>query len=113
MLPTLNLTTTEQRLLTNSVSKSRKIKSLLIAVRRPNCYVIRQATFAFVTYSQQDRERVENENQNEYEKFLACIKTVIRMPHFNPICGNNIKDERNGIISERQRRNEKYFCPGI
>ena len=74
MLPTLNLTTTEQRLLTNSVSKSRKIKSLLIAVRRPNCYVIRQATFAFVTYSQQDRERVENENQNEYEKFLACIK---------------------------------------
>ena len=74
MLPTLNLTTTEQRLLTNSVSKSRKIKSLLIAVRRPNCYVIRQATFAFVTYSQQDRERGENENQNEYEKFLACIK---------------------------------------
>ena len=74
MLPTLNLTTTEQRLLTNSVSKSRKIKSLLIPVRRPNCYVIRQATFAFVTYSQQDRERVENENQNEYEKFLACIK---------------------------------------
>lgn len=74
MLPTLNLTTTEQRLLTNSVSKSRKIKSLLIAVRRPNCYVLRQATFAFVTYSQQDRERVENENQNEYEKFLACIK---------------------------------------